>query len=159
MTRPEALAHAAGLGGTLALAGWAALGQAAEGAGGVAFSAAELAVVGSLLMATTGALSMVFRLLLGAKDEQIRLLGARVVALEQAREADRNELLTLLQGTIEATRTAAEHMSDALTQLTASNQARLERATTEHLAMQGSLERLAVLLMGGAVMHQRQERE
>jgi len=56
---------------------------------GVSLNLATLGAVTALLTCTTGALSLVFRQLLAAKDEQIKECAERAVRAEQRMDAER----------------------------------------------------------------------
>lgn len=118
----------------------------------VAFDGAEIAVIAALLAATTGALSLVFRLLLAAKDAQVANSEKRIAGLElllsqtATRTADQErQLIDLLTGAVKASEVASMRAGDALADVVTVVREQAERTTAEHQSMVRALESLTRL--------------
>lgn len=136
-------------------AGWVQPLAALQATGDLSFSLTEIAVISALLLATTGALSFVFKRYVDSEKntnaqlrEQVDYLRGQA-AMAVAGQADINkQTLEIVRGVISTNQTTMDSVVESMREVERSNRDRMRAATEEHREQVQTIRDIAVILRG-----------
>lgn len=115
----------------------------------VTFGPSEIAVVSALLLAVVGALSLVFRLLLSSKQDQIdegrkRIAGLEMLLSQASTRSDERErrMTEMVSGSLRTSEEASREATRALQEAARTVSDHREKSAIEHAAIVRALEDL-----------------